>query len=86
MNKIRKFIENNNMTFTEGERNSNIVTLIGYSLHENISEENLKNELKPEIEEDSFIKDEIERLYNYCKINNYADFWSTPEAKNMYKF
>ena len=83
---IRKFIEENKISFKEGERNSSIVTLIGYSLYLGLNQIDLENELLEEAKEDVFIENEIERLWNFCRIKNYGDWWKTEEAKSLYKF
>ena len=40
-----------------------------------LTKEQLEEELQPEIDNDSFIEDEIDRLWGYCKSNNYAKYW-----------
>ena len=83
---IKEFIKNNNITFNEGERNSSVVVCIGYAQHLGLNEAQLKKELAKEIKEDKFIKEEISRLFDYCKSNNYAKYWKTKSAKSEYKF
>ena len=86
MTDIKNFIIENNLDFTQGSRNSTCTTLIGYSQHLGLSKEQLKEELKDQILEDSFIKEEIDRLWNYCKDRNYKAFWSSEEAKMLWIF
>jgi hypothetical protein len=86
MNKLRNFINENNLSFDEGSRNSTVTIIIGYSQHLGLTLNDVENELKEEINEDSFIYDELYRLWDYCKNRNYKNYWSTPEAKNKYKF
>lgn len=86
MSKIREFIDNNGLSFEEGSRNTTVVTLVGYAQHLGITENKLKAEVVDEIDADSFIGDEISRIWEFCKIRNYKDFWSTPKAKKLYKF
>ena len=83
---IKKFIEENDLSFEEGNRNSTITILIGFAQFKEISKEGLEEDLEDEIEEDSFIQDEISRLWNYCKAKNYKKFWTTKEAQKQYKF
>lgn len=83
---IKQFIEDNNLSLKEGSRNSAITTLIGFSQYKGLGMFDLKKELFDEIEEDTFIEDEISRLYNYCSSRNYGKWWSTDEAKSLYKF
>jgi hypothetical protein len=86
MSKIREFIEENNIEFFEGIRNSTIVILIGYAQFLGLTKEQLEEELATEINADSFIEQEIDRLWSYCENRNYQDFWSTEQSKLEYKF
>ena len=52
-NKIRKFIEENDLSFEKGSRNSTMVTLMGYAQHLGLSKEELEEELSDEIDNDS---------------------------------
>lgn len=83
---IRDFINENSISFEPGSRNSSIVTLIGYAQFKGLTKEDLKLELVKEITRDSFIGEEIERLWNYCKDRNYKTFWNTEDAKMQYTF
>ncbi|MEK6881829.1 MAG: hypothetical protein AABY22_19580 [Nanoarchaeota archaeon] len=74
------------MSFKTGSRNTTITTLVGYSLHLGLSEDKLKAEVVDQIDKDPFIKEEISRLWKYCKTNNYGDYWGTKDAKVKYKF
>lgn len=86
MNRLRKFIDENNLYFDEGSRNSTIVVIIGFSQHLGLSLTDVETELKKEIDDDYFIQEELDRLWQYCDNRNYKNYWSTPEAKNKYKF
>ncbi|MEK6879987.1 MAG: hypothetical protein AABY22_10285 [Nanoarchaeota archaeon] len=81
---MRNFIIENEISFDEGQRNSSVVTLIGYAQHLGMSRDKLKNELNDEITKDIFIGQEIDRLYRYCEDKNYKSFWRSPEAKLQY--
>jgi hypothetical protein len=83
---MRDFINENSISFEQGSRNSSITTLIGYAQFKGLTKEELKLELSKEIIEDSFIKEEIDRLWDYCKARNYKNWWSTTEAKLQYTF
>jgi hypothetical protein len=83
---IKDFIEKNELSFEEGNRNTTIVTLIGYSQHLGLTKEQLEEELKEQIEEDGFIQDEIDRLWQYCFNRNYKNYWVTQDAKDKYVF
>ena len=86
MNRLRKFIDENNLYFDEGSRNSTIVVIIGFSQHLGLSLTDVETELQSEIDDDYFIQEELDRLWQYCANRNYKNYWSTPEAKNKYKF
>jgi len=86
MSKIREFIENNDLSFEEGNRNFTCVVLIGYAQHLGLSKEDLETELKEEIENDSVIQDEIDERWGYCERNNYKKYWTSDEAKTQYVF
>lgn len=83
---MRKFITDNDISFEPGSRNSSVVTLIGYAQHLGMMQGQLEDELEQEINNDSFIQEEIDRLWDYCKANNYKKFWTTKQAKAQYKF
>jgi hypothetical protein len=86
MSKIREFIEENNIEFYRGIRNTSITILIGYAQFLGLTKEQLEEELATEISADSFIEQEIDRLWSYCENRDYKDFWSTEEAIDEYKF
>ena len=83
---MRDFINENSITFEQGERNTNCVVLVGYAQHKGLTELQLIEELKEEIKDDSFIEDEVKRLWNYCENKNYSKFWESEEAKMQYTF
>lgn len=84
--KIRNFIENNEVYFEEGSRNSTMVTLIGYAQHLGLSKEDLEAALSDEIENDGVIQDEIDERWGYCLSNNYKKFWTSKDAKKQWIF
>ena len=86
MEAIKNFIEDNNISFAQGERNTSVVTLIGYAQHLGLSQSKLEEELSEQINADVFIQEEIDRLWEYCKNHNYKKFWSSTEAKIQYTF
>ena len=83
---MRKFITDNDISFEPGSRNSSVVTLIGYAQHLGLAKESLEDALNDQIKADEFIGTEIDRLFDYCKANNYKKWWSTKQAKAQYKF
>lgn len=83
---MRDFINENNLDFTVGSRNSTVTVVIGYALHKGLTKNQLLDALEPEIKADSFIAQEVDRLFNYCKDRNYKAFWNTEDAKMQYTF
>jgi hypothetical protein len=83
---IKKFIKENKIDFSVGQRNSSCVILTGYAQYLELDMYQLEKELEKQIEEDTFIQDEIRRIWDYCKARNYKNYWSTPLAKETYKF
>jgi hypothetical protein len=86
MNRLRKFIDENKLSFDYGNRNSTVTIIIGFSQHLGLDLEDVETELEKEIDDDYFIQEELDRLWQYCANRNYKNYWSTPEAKNKYKF
>jgi len=86
MKDMRDFINENSISFEPGSRNTSITTLIGYAQFKGFDKRTLKEELATEIKKDSFISEEIDRLFDYCKARNYKNFWKTAHAKEQYKF
>lgn len=86
MSKIKEFIKNNDLSFEEGSRNTTVVILIGYSQFLGLTKIQLEEELDEQIEDDYFIQEEIDRLWEFCKNRNYKDFWVTEKAKEEYNF
>jgi len=86
MSDIKNFIEENNISFAEGERNTSVVTLIGYAQHLKLTKSEFRGELAQEIKDDMFIGEEIERLWDYCVTKKYKNFWKKQEAKLQYTF
>lgn len=83
---IREFINNNNITFEKGNRNSTIIILIGYSLYIDIEKEDLEKALEEEIKKDKFLKEEIDRLWTYCYDRNYDTPWRKGDYKSNFKY
>lgn len=86
MTEIKNFIIENKITFNPGERNSSIVTLIGFTQLKGLDVEDLEDALEEEIKQDEFLSEEIDRLWDYCKARNYKSFWLEERAKLQYIF
>jgi len=83
---MRNFITENNLSFEQGSRNSTVVTLIGYAQFKGLTSQELIDILNPEITNDIFILEEINRLWDYCKVNNYKAWWKSEDSKLQYTF
>lgn len=83
---MRDFINENNISFEPGSRNTSVTTLIGYAQYKGLTCQELIDELDAEITKDIFILQEVNRLWDYCKSRNYKNFWKTAKAKKQYKF
>ena len=83
--KLKKFIVENDLQFTEGRRNSDCTVLNGFAL----SFGGTLGEVKESINKDIYDTDlaqEIERVYEYARLNNYGLWWHKEDAKKQYKF
>lgn len=84
---IKDFIENNNLTFEPGRRNSDSCILSGYALHLGMKNANkLESLIEKYCENSEDFQEEFNRVYNYASQNNYGKFWTTEEARKEYKF
>ena len=89
MTQLQQFILDNKLKFTKGQRNANLTILVGFSLYNKNTIEEIKDSIPTEYLGEILTKEmyqEIERLYLYCNKNNYDHFWKTSTAKAQYKF
>ena len=90
--KIVKFIADNKLDLTIGAGsglNSACVILAGYALHLGIDEVDTLNEYVEESLEGPTSYDydeEMNKVFEYAYNNNYGGWWTSAEAKKMYKF
>lgn len=82
---LQKFIEDNNLSFQEGQRNTSTVILCGFSLYNEISIQEIHNAINDK-EFSSELTQELKRVYEYAKRNNYREYWNSEDAKTRYKF
>jgi hypothetical protein len=82
---LKEFIKENKLTFTVGERNTNVTILCGYALHIEATVEDCKNAIEEKYVSTELFQ-EIERVYEYANNNNYGDFWITETAQKQYTF
>lgn len=88
--KLKTFIQDNNLSFEEGQRNTNATILCGYALFIGVDDVELIEEAVEEcfgmrIWSDSELQDEILRVYNYGKHHNYGKWWEKEENRKTYK-
>ena len=81
---LKKFIKENNLSFEEGQRNTNAVILCGYALHINKTAKDYKESVKEYSSEE--LDEDIDRDYFYVSSNGYGKWWQNENAKKMYKF
>lgn len=83
---LEKFIKKNNLEFNSGSGGDvNVLALCGYACYIESSLEEIKSSIPEEsITSDLFI--EIERVFDYASIHNYAKWWSSETAKKQWKF
>ena len=92
MNKLIDFIKNNDLSFKEGRRNSDITVICGYALH--LDEyHDWERDIKEAIIEvhgegiwSDFMEEEVYRVFDFAYNNNYGDWWSSDEAKEKYVY
>jgi hypothetical protein len=87
MTKIKQFIVDNDLDFesTDSGLNANCVVLAGYALH--LGMDDFEEELLPEVSDFSDeALEELERVFDYARVNNYGAWWSRSVAKKMYTF
>ena len=84
---LRKFMQDNNLKFLPGQRNSDAVILCGFALYKNISFKDIVEATNNYCSMlDIVFNNELERVYNFAKSKNYGDWWNKDEAKKLYKF
>lgn len=88
--KIKKFIKDNELTFLRGRRGTETIIICGFALWledkpdmEVIIWDIIKN-IGDMGKDDS--KEEFDRIFDYAYVNNYGNFWDTPEARENYTF
>lgn len=92
--KILDFIVLNDLTFQEGERNSNSTILSGYALYIGITDVNTlikiidkyKKSTPEDLEYFDNYEEELTRVFNYAKNHDYGKFWNSEDAKTSFKF
>jgi hypothetical protein len=78
---LEDFIDHNNLEFTKGRRNSDIVMLCGYALHKKVKKEKVEHAISVYAELDDELLAEFERVYDYAEANNYGKWWTNPGNK-----
>lgn len=83
--KLNKFIEDNNIEFSSGNRNTPSVILSGFALfigYKTIT--NLLKDIDSHLDADDM--KELTRVFEYANTNHYGEFWKTEEAQAQYTF
>lgn len=90
--KLKTFIRENVLTFSDigSSLNSECCTISGYALHigtKSVGEiaDAVKEVCGSTEDEEDYI-DELKRVFEYAKSNDYGSWWADEEAKKMYIF
>jgi hypothetical protein len=87
--KLKTFIVENDLQFTEGRRNSDCTVLSGFALFQETEVQECKTAITSSIdlEEDlGEIFEELERVFKYAEVNSYGSWWETEEPGKQWKF
>lgn len=85
--RIINFIQENNITFKEGTRNTDATVLSGYALYIGIKDVNVLIKIIDNVLNDTDdYKTELINVFKFSKKNNYDKWWKTEQAKREYKF
>lgn len=98
-NKIKKFIEENQLSFTDtgSSLNGNIVIICGYACFLELNEEEFINlfanairlndkDWEPILTKHLELEKELRRVFFYADYAYYGDWWKNEDAHSMYKF
>jgi len=84
--KLKKFIEDNELLFIDGRRNNDCVIVSGFALsigvRDTIEIERVINEIGTGYD----YEEELARVFDYAEANNYGKWWESEDAKKLYKF
>lgn len=93
MNKIQKFIQDNNLSLdgSGSGLNSTCCIIAGYALYESGDTNDYEKLLKDIVEDEVYtltpeVEKELERVYDFAYRSNYYSWWETLEAQNKYIF
>lgn len=86
--KLIKFIIDNKLNFNgSGSALNGMCTVIsGYALHIEASVGDIKEAIAETFPKATSYQKELERVYKVAEDRGYGTYWSTTEAKEMYKF
>lgn len=74
---LKKFIKENKLEFTDGRRNKDMLTFVGYALFKKCTKKAMEEALESAFKKSTRSKDEFDRLYRYAKANGYGDWWKS---------
>jgi hypothetical protein len=81
---LDKFIKDNELKFTEGRRNSDLVVLCGYALYIGADQDDVFIAI-PEDVCDEELMNESDRVWEYAEANNYGNWWQIEANRKTYK-
>jgi hypothetical protein len=82
---ITSFIENNNLTFEQGLRNTQSTIIIGYALYIGIKDcYTLYHHIKSEFDFD--FMEEFEKIFFYARRSHYEKYWDLPSTHDKYVY
>lgn len=83
--KLIAFIKNNQLEFTAGRRNSDLVVLCGYGLFIGATKGIVHSSIPVKLRT-SDLEEELGRVYAYAHSHDYGKWWKDDKAKELYKF
>ena len=91
IDKLNKFVDENNLEFTVGRRNSDLTVLCGYALYLE-SEGKYKEDTKFYLikflhslpHSDSELMEELDKVYKYANEHHYETWWKDVANREQY--
>jgi len=84
--KLKKFIEDNELLFIDGRRNNDCVIVSGFALFIGITNAKEIEDVIDEIGTGYDYENELDRVFDYAQFANYGKWWNSEDAKKLYKF
>lgn len=80
---LKQFIKKNNLTFKEGQRNTNATVICGYALYIHKEIEDIINAI-PQTVRTGELDVELYRVWDYAEANDYGNWWYEPTNRAKY--